>query len=193
MFSSIRWRMALPFMLFVLLLVLGLGVYVSQYVRQMNVAALEGEALEESLHLLRQRVALIGLGAAGLAGLMALLIAAQTTRPLHTLTRAIQLIMRGELKHHLIPHSQDEIGQLTQALDTMAVQLHTQINALAKERSTLSSVLQQMADGVVIADEYGEVQLINAAAERIFNIGEENAIGRSVAEVLRHHQLVDLW
>jgi len=50
-----------------------------------------------------------------------------------------------------------------------------------------------MTDGVLIADPDGRVQLLNPAAERIFQIAAQKGLGRSVVEVLRYHQLVDLW
>jgi len=57
----------------------------------------------------------------------------------------------------------------------------------------LSTVLRQMTDGVLIADHEGRVQLLNAAAERLFNFDSADALGRSVVEVMRYHQLVDFW
>jgi two-component system phosphate regulon sensor histidine kinase PhoR len=45
----------------------------------------------------------------------------------------------------------------------------------------------------VIADEEGRVQLFNQAAEKLFLVPAENAMGHSLVEVLRDHRLVDLW
>jgi two-component system phosphate regulon sensor histidine kinase PhoR len=53
--------------------------------------------------------------------------------------------------------------------------------------------LNAMTDGVVIIDSEGIIQLINPAVERIFNLKPEQALGQTLIEVLRHHQLVDLW
>ncbi len=87
----------------------------------------------------------------------------------------------------------DELSQLTQAFTTMSGQLRAQIDALKTERSKLSAVLQQMTDGVVIADMFGRIQLFNEAAEKLFNIPASTALNRSLAEVLRDHRLVELW
>ncbi len=48
-----------------------------------------------------------------------------------------------------------------------------------------------MTDCVLIADSSGRIQLANAAAERLFET--RFPVGRTVAEVLRHHQLVEAW
>jgi two-component system phosphate regulon sensor histidine kinase PhoR len=50
-----------------------------------------------------------------------------------------------------------------------------------------------MTDGVVIVDADGQVQLLNPTTERMFGVIEASAMGHSLAEVLRHHQLVELW
>ena len=50
-----------------------------------------------------------------------------------------------------------------------------------------------MTDGVLIVDQKGKVQMLNAAAENMFGISLETAAGHSVAETLRHYQIVDLW
>jgi two-component system phosphate regulon sensor histidine kinase PhoR len=87
----------------------------------------------------------------------------------------------------------DELSQLTLAFNSMSLQLQSQIAALKEERSKLTTVLQQMTDAVIIADEAGHVQLFNHAAENLFQISAEDAMGHSLAEVLRDHRLVDLW
>jgi two-component system phosphate regulon sensor histidine kinase PhoR len=52
-------------------------------------------------------------------------------------------------------------------------------------------VLEQMTDGVLIADALGTVQFANPAVERLFDTSRP--VGRTVAEVIRHHQLVEAW
>ena len=58
------------------------------------------------------------------------------------------------------------------------------------ERARLAAVLEQMTDAVLIADPQGRVQFANPAAERFSRAGP---IGRSITEVLRHHQLIHAW
>ncbi len=128
-----------------------------------------------------------------LVAAVAFLIANTTTRPLRELTHAAQQLSAGKLHRVSVVVTQDEVGALARAFNTMAMELHAQIQALTSESSKLSAVLQQMTDGVVIVDAGGQVQLVNAAAERMFGIKEESSLGRSLAEVLRHFQLVELW
>lgn len=139
--------------------------------------------------------ALLGIAAGTLllVILLATWIASRTTRPLRELTQAAGQISRGDLESHLIPETPDEVGQLTQAFNLMAEKLRTEINALETERSKMAAVLQEMTDGVIIVDDDGLIQLFNPAAENLFAMLEKDALRHSLVEVLRNHQIVDLW
>jgi two-component system phosphate regulon sensor histidine kinase PhoR len=149
--------------------------------------------IEANVGRLRQEIMAAGLFTAVVAGLLALLIAARTTRPVHQLTRVAQRLAGGDLGARLLPSGRDEIGQLTRAFNDMADRLREQMTILAEERGRLSAVLDHMADGVLITDESGQVQLLNAAAARLLATTEERALGRSFAQVVPHHALIELW
>ena len=116
-----------------------------------------------------------------------------TYKPAEVLSIAAKQMSMGNFTNLDFPESPAELKELSEALKVMAVQLGTQINALTSERGKLSAVLNQMTDGVMIVDADGRVQLLNPAAERIFQIKETAGMGRSIVEVVRYHQLVDLW
>jgi two-component system phosphate regulon sensor histidine kinase PhoR len=50
-----------------------------------------------------------------------------------------------------------------------------------------------MADGVLITDAGGQVQLINSAAARLLDVPQDVALGRSFVQVVRDHQLIEAW
>lgn len=129
----------------------------------------------------------------GIGLLMALIIQDLFLKPIETLTIASQQMRLGNFHHLEFPENPQELSDLSGSLKTMAQQLGEQIDSLTGEREKLSAVLNQMTDGVLIADPGGRVQLLNPAAERLFQIEKKKGLGRSVVEVLRYHQLVDLW
>ena len=119
-------------------------------------------------------------------------------RPLRQLTDAVQHISIERLgetikTNRAMEPQQDEVGQLALAFDAMTVQLDTQVSALETERSKLAAVLRVMTDGLIIVDTKGIIRLINPAAETMFDTKHTHAIGRSLIEVVRNHQLVDAW
>ena len=137
------------------------------------------------------------LGAALLAAILAAIlsawIASRTTQPLRDLTQAARQMSAGRLDTRLIPRSQDEVGELTTAFNHMAVELHAQIIDLETERSRLAAVLQVMTDGVLIVDGEGKIQLVNQAAQSMFEIHASEVMGHSLMTALRHHQIAELW
>jgi two-component system phosphate regulon sensor histidine kinase PhoR len=75
----------------------------------------------------------------------------------------------------------------------MATQLRNEVESLQSERGKLTAILQQMTDGLVMVNHQGIIQLVNPAAEDMFKVPEEAAIGQSLASALRQHQIVELW
>jgi len=125
--------------------------------------------------------------------LMTLIIQDTSVKPIEKLTIAAQQMTMGNFNNLDFPDAPQDLTDLTLVLQKMAHQLGSQIDALTAERAKLTAVLNQMADGVLIVDPDGSVQLLNPTAERIFQTTETKALDRSVVEVLRYHQLVDLW
>ncbi len=139
----------------------------------------------------RLQSALIGasLVAVILAGLLAVWISNRTTRPLRDLILAANQMAAGKLDSRLIPSTRDEIGQLTQTFNEMASQLSVEIDDLKAERSRIAAVLSVMSDGVIIIDSLNRIQLINPAAQQMFDTASHQASGKSLFEVARHHQV----
>jgi len=155
--------------------------------------ALPLREVEENVVHINRILMTITLVAIGLTVLLATLIADRTTRPIRQLTQAVRQISRGETEQPPIPTSLDEVGQLTRAFNALSVQLRDQITALQSERAKLSSVLQKMNDGVLIVDDYGRIELINPAAEKMFTVEQAPALGRPLVEVTQYHQPYDMW
>jgi two-component system phosphate regulon sensor histidine kinase PhoR len=139
------------------------------------------------------RIMLASLLAASAAIVLAFFLTSFVTQPLRRLTERIIKMSTGNQSEINGFDRTDEITQFERAFDQLEGQLNTQINALTYEQGTLSSVLNSMTDGVVIIDSRGFIQLINPAVERMFNVTSSQAIGQSLIESLRNHQLVELW
>jgi two-component system, OmpR family, phosphate regulon sensor histidine kinase PhoR len=129
--------------------------------------------------------------------LLAGLISYRTTRPVRQLTQAVRQMTdspwTGTPLHTNLPTARDEVGQLAQAFNVMSSKLSEQFQALQAEDAKLAAVLQKMTDGVLLVDQSGRVQLINAAAERLFDSPSASALGRSLIEVTHAYQVVELW
>jgi two-component system, OmpR family, phosphate regulon sensor histidine kinase PhoR len=83
------------------------------------------------------------------------------------------------------------IENLSNAIASLRATLDLQLSTINSENARLSTVLEQLTDGVIIVDANGLIQFANPAAQRLFEISD--ALGHSVIEVVRNHQLVDAW
>ena len=155
--------------------------------------ALPLREIEASVSQARQIVLTAALITALLAVLLALLIAERSVRPISRLTEVAERMADGDLGARLLPTSRDEMRQLTLAFNYMADQLDEKMTNLAEEQSRLTAVLEYMADGVLITDAGGQVQLINRAAAQLLGTTREAALGRSFVQVVRDHRLVEVW
>ncbi len=128
-----------------------------------------------------------------LAILLAVLVTYYNILPLKQLTETAQRMAGGELGEIKPLYRRDEIGRLHQAFQNMARQVTEQIDELQTERTKLEIVLANMTDGILMVDSEGRVQLMNPAALNLFNTTEDQAYQKTLIEVVRHHQLVELW
>jgi len=90
----------------------------------------------------------------------------------------------------LVAHSRDEVGILTTTFFSMTDQLKSTIDDLARQRSEATAILEHMADGIVITDSAGRIQLINRAAQRILGVQERDALGASLPQVARDEEII---
>jgi two-component system phosphate regulon sensor histidine kinase PhoR len=90
-----------------------------------------------------------------------------------------------------LPEDERGLEDLSNAVKTLALMEQERTSGLDAERVRLATVLKQMTDGVLITDAEGRIQFANPAAEKLFEA--PNAVGHTVAEVIRQHQLVQAW
>jgi two-component system phosphate regulon sensor histidine kinase PhoR len=112
-------------------------------------------------------------------------------RHLGAYIQALHSTPRDEISITDLPHDQKGLEDLSNAVKTLFVAQQAQTTAMDTEREKLATVLETMTDGVLIADADGRLQFANPAAGRLFEC--ETATGRTVAEVVRHHQLIEAW
>jgi two-component system phosphate regulon sensor histidine kinase PhoR len=142
---------------------------------------------------LQRTLLLVALVATFIAAVTSVIIAERTVRPVQQLTQVAERLADGDLNARLYLKARDEVGILARAFNHMADQLREQVTTLAEEESLLSAILEGMADGVIITEEDGRVRLINSAAARLMGTARERALGHSFAQVVRQHELIDLW
>ena len=111
-------------------------------------------------------------------------------RQLKQYTKNLRNAAKGELAPQALPEDVQGLEELSNATKNLLSTFNFQLAASDADRARLAAVLDQLTDGVIIANPEGHVQFANPAAEKLF--GRE-LLNRSVSEALRHHQLIHAW
>lgn len=90
-----------------------------------------------------------------------------------------------------LPLDVKRLENLSNSIASLQATFNLQLSTLDSQNARLATILDQLTDGVLIADSSGMVQFANPAARRLFET--ENPIYQSVAQVMRHHQLIEAW
>jgi len=130
--------------------------------------------------------------AAALVILAAWFITRLITRPIRELTRASREIASGEFGHKISAGTRDESGQLAQAFNEMSSKLKKMLTTASEDKARLAGILDNMADGVLLTDNEGNIILTNNAARTLLNIGEGDTGGRPLIEVVREFEFNEL-
>lgn len=85
----------------------------------------------------------------------------------------------------------EELEEISSAVTSLVSTFNLRHSTLDAERARLATVLDQMTDGVLIADAQGIIQFANPAAGKLFQASEP--VNHSLTEVIRHHQLIEAW
>lgn len=117
----------------------------------------------------------------------------QVNQPVRQLATLMRRVAAGDTTPRMLPQSADAAGEMVTAFNTMRGQFLDRIGALEEHQRQLALVLDYMGDGVLIVDLAGYVQLINPAATRLLETKDAFALNRSFAEVVRYHQLIELY
>lgn len=149
--------------------------------------------IENAIDLLRNQILTIGILTILVSILLAFLVAESTLRPLRKLASKVQQLKENDTSVELLSNRRDEIGQLSRSFSDIADQLNAQVFDFREERSKLEAVLRHMTDAVLIVNADGQVTLANPAAGHLFNTSPDQAVGKSLVEVVRQYQFVDLW
>lgn len=130
-----------------------------------------------------QRLFLLALAGALLAGVVAAAVTRRLVAPIRRLTRTAERVREGDLEAQTGIEAADEVGQLgrtfnamTSSLAAQSWQLRDAASVQSRLRARLEALTSSMEDALVAVDADGKVITFNPAAERL--------VGRDVTEVL---------
>ncbi|MBW2333050.1 MAG: HAMP domain-containing protein [Deltaproteobacteria bacterium] len=120
-------------------------------------------------------------------------LARRVSRPISQMAQAAKMISKGDLSRRIREDSRDEIGDLAYSFNRMSEELQRQMGDLAREVSEKEALLSSMIEGVLAIDRDEHVILINQAAQRMLELGPDDALGKFHWEVIRNSEINNLF
>jgi two-component system phosphate regulon sensor histidine kinase PhoR len=134
--------------------------------------------------------AIVGVLGVILAGLAVEAAGDRLVRPMRRLVRSIEADAIGDQSlHELVKQAPAEMAPLLYGLHVTHARLRRTLEQIEQDRAEMSALFEHMADSVLVLDADQRIVLCNPAAERVLN---GVSVGRSLAEVTRDAELVDL-
>jgi signal transduction histidine kinase len=149
-------------------------------IRQVSIgyiaAGLSRDTLLGSLNDLQQPIMfLTGVFMIGIVGLGAY-VARQITTPLEELVSTTQDVTAGNLRRRSNVQTKDEIGTLSQSFNTMTGYLFRLYSRVLAESSQRAAIVESIADGVVVCDPLGNIQVLNRTTRELLGLGPNDPI-----------------
>lgn len=98
---------------------------------------------------------------------------------------------RGDLIPKAVVSTDDEIGELSDAMQLMANNLNSHITKTLQERDQMETILASMVEGVLAFDMAGRLMLMNKTAEDMIGVTWEETANHYFLEILENQQLAE--
>jgi len=118
-----------------------------------------------------------------LATLSAGLVSFRLLRPLETISRSVDRLARGEYTEPLQLDREDEWGILSSKLNLLGEQMRGEKAAFVELKENLDQLFSNLADGLLLFDQFDRLVLATPAASRFLGRPAETLTHRSAAEV----------
>ncbi|AZK45620.1 cell wall metabolism sensor histidine kinase WalK [Paenibacillus lentus] len=122
--------------------------------------------------------------ALALTAVLGVILAHTITSPIKELTRRATAVAEGNFHQKMPVLGNDEIGQLSKAFNYMTSRLQDALAQNEEEKEKLASILTNMSDGVIAADEKHQVILMNRRASEMLRVQEQAVSGKDIMTLL---------
>jgi two-component system, NtrC family, sensor histidine kinase KinB len=163
-----------------------------------NMISVDGQVGQRAVETKRAMVILVLSGVA-IAIIFIAVILPAILRPIAGLTRSVKAIREGNLDLVVKVHSQDELGQLAEAVNEMALSLReyrrSHRSRFLRAQRSAQLALNSISDAVVICNQTGEIELANQAAQNLFGLKPEaliSSVGNAAITGLFARAIIEL-
>ncbi len=113
------------------------------------------------------------------------------TGPIKKISAAANSIAGGNFSPSLEVSGKDELAELAGNIKEMGRGLNKKIEQVLWEKNKLQTVVSSMSTGIILTDRDHKIELINPAAEKLFDLNSEQVIGEQVQKVVRYYTIYE--
>ena len=114
-------------------------------------------------------------------------------KPVRDLIQKTRSIAERNYSQQLNIAGKDEIASLANEFNIMVSKLRQydllNVNQLMKEKQKIETIVESISDGILVTDAENRVLLLNKAAEKIFDIKQQEVIKKHFTEVIKNDDL----
>lgn len=147
-------------------------------------------SINESIYQLRDGILMSALLVGSLALMLSYLFASRLSKPLVRMTEVAKNMAEGDYMQRLPHSSNNEIGELSQALNELAGSSIQRLSTIAEERNQLAAILGGLVEGVIAITGDQRIIHINEAASRMLDLPPVQTSGKLLWEILRNSELI---
>lgn len=115
------------------------------------------------------------------------------SRPIRILAEGITEIANKNYSKRIHLDQKDEFGILAETFNAMAEKLdeyeHSNLAEIKMEKSRIEAIINKMNNGIIGLDEQQRILFFNSEAERLFNLKENEIIGKAATDIARINDL----
>ncbi len=118
---------------------------------------------------------------------------ALTERPLRRFESTLQRLREGDNTARVLSDANSTAGSTIRKFGLWYEHSRRESAQMRVALERSEAIIAQMADGVLITSVLGAVQAANGVALSLFGADAENYAGRTFADFVRHHEIIELW
>lgn len=119
-------------------------------------------------------------------------ITSRYTKPIESATNVAIELAKGNYRARTYEEHIDETGLLSSSINILAKNLQDMMKAKEMQQDRLSTLIENMGNGLILIDKRGYISLINKAFKEIFHVRSSDFLFHLYYEVIEHQEISDL-
>lgn len=117
-------------------------------------------------------------------------VARQMVGPIEKVTAVANELAKGNYRARTSEDRNDEIGQLTRAMNMLAFQLDRMTKNYEAQQEQMATLIENMGSGLLLIDTRGDIVLVNQSCRDIFHFKTNEYVGLPYYNVVKEKEMV---